>query len=72
MVANHAHADEEILKLNSIASENIKSIEETRYKIDKAMTENFDIESKLKRFRWINEKALNELEIVHVKQLLSV
>ena len=50
MVANHVRAEEEILKLNTMASENIKSIEEMREKNDKAMTEKADLESKLKRF----------------------
>ena len=31
-------------------------------KNDKATTEDSDLDSKLKRFLWINEKALNKLE----------
>ena len=62
MVANRARAKEKIIKLNTMDSENIKAIEEMRNKNDKAMTEKADLESKLKRFRWINEKALNKLE----------
>ena len=49
-VVNHARADEEIITLNNIASENIKSIEETRNKNDKSMTEKADQESKLDVF----------------------
>ena len=45
-----------------MASENIKAVEEMRKKNDKYMTENVDVEIKLKHFRWINEKYLNELE----------
>ena len=37
MVENHARAEEEILELNTMASENIKAIEEIREKNDKAM-----------------------------------
>ena len=55
-------------------SEKIKAIEEMRKKNDKAITEKADIESKLKRFRLINKKALNKLEnswgqlaYIHVK-----
>ena len=42
MVDNHASAEGEILKPNTMASENIKAIEETRKKNDKYMTENAD------------------------------
>ena len=47
MVANYERAEEEILKLNTMASEEIKSIEETRKKNDKVMKEKADLESKL-------------------------
>ena len=47
-----------------MAPEKIKSIEEMRKKNDKYMTGKADLEIKLKHFRWINEKALNELENV--------
>ena len=39
MVSNHALAEEEILNLNTMASENIKANEEKRKKNDKATTE---------------------------------
>ena len=39
MVANHARAEDEILKLDTMSQEKIKSIEETMKKNDKAMTE---------------------------------
>ena len=39
IVANHAHIEEETLKLNTMASENIESIEEIKKKNDKSMTE---------------------------------
>ena len=38
IVANHAHIEEETLKLNTMASENIESIEEIKKKNDKSMT----------------------------------
>ena len=50
MVANHVRTEENIIKLYTMASENIKSIEKTRKKNDKYMTEKADIESKLNRF----------------------
>ena len=62
VVANHAHTEGKSLKLNTMASKNIKAIEEMRKKNDKATTEKADLESKVKRFSWINEKTLNELE----------
>ena len=71
MVANHVRAEEQIIKLNTMVSEKIKSIEEMRNKNDKAMTEKADLEVKLKRFCWINEKYLKNLKIVQVKYLLS-
>ena len=37
-MANHAGVEEGILKLNTMASENIKAIEETSKKNDNAMT----------------------------------
>ena len=61
-VVNHARAEEEILKLNTMASENIRAIEEMRKKNDKAMTENSDLQSKLNFFCLINERALNNIE----------
>ena len=62
IVANHTHTEEEIIKLNTMASENIESIDDIKKKNDKSMTEKADIESKLNRFFWINKKALNEFE----------
>ena len=62
MVANHKRVEKEILKLNTMASEKIKSIEDTRKKNDKAMTEKSYLERKLKRFRWINDKSSNDIE----------
>ena len=62
MLSTHAHSEEETLKINTMAPENIKSIEEIRKKNYKAMTGKADLEIKLKHFCWINEKALNELE----------
>ena len=59
---NHAHVEEEVLKLNTMASENVKVNDYMRKKNEKAMTENVDLESKLERFCWINEKDLNKLE----------
>ena len=38
------------INLNTMVSENIISIEDMRKKNDKDMTENSDLESKLKRF----------------------
>ena len=38
IVANHACAEEENLKINTTASENIKAIQDRRKKNDKAMT----------------------------------
>ena len=61
-MANHACAQEEIININTMASENIKSIEEMRKKHEKDMTEKADTESMLKRYCWINEKALNKIE----------
>ena len=61
-MANHACAQEEIINLNTMASENIKSIEEMRKKHEKDMTEKADKESMLKRDCWINEKALNKID----------
>ena len=55
MVANHARAEEEILKLDTMASENIKVVEEMRKKNDKAMTEKADLERKIKSFCWIRK-----------------
>ena len=62
MVANHVRAGEEILKLNTMASENIKSIEEMRTKIDRYLIEKADLQIKIKHLCWINEKPLNNLE----------
>ena len=62
MVANHAHVEEEIVKLNTMASERIKSVKEMRKKNYKAMIEMFDLEIRINIFCWINEKALNEIE----------
>ena len=45
-----------------MASEKIKDIEEMRKKNEKCMTGKADLEIKLKHFRWINEKSLNELK----------
>ena len=50
MVAKHTPAEEEILKLNTMALENIKAIEEIRNKDDKSMTEKANLDIKLKRF----------------------
>ena len=44
-----------------MASENIRATEEIKKKNDKAMTERAGIESKIKDFLWLNEKALNKL-----------
>ena len=62
MVANHAHVEKEILKLDTMASENIKSIEEMRKKNDKSMTKKAALESKFKSFHSINGKSSNELK----------
>ena len=61
MVSSHARAEGGILKLNTMTSEKIKDIEERRKENDNAVTEKADLESKLKRFCWINEKSLNKL-----------
>ena len=45
-----------------MASENIKATEDMRKKNEKAMTEKAGLESRLKCFHWINEKAFNKLE----------
>ena len=60
MVDKYLCAEEEIIKLNTMDSENIKSIEETRKKIEKAMAEKADLESQRNIFRSINEKYLNK------------
>ena len=38
MMANHVHTEEEIININTMATEIIKAIEEMRKKNDKAMT----------------------------------
>ena len=67
MVANYACAEEEILKRNTMVSENIKAIGEMRKKNYKAMTEKDYLKSKLKHFCLVNENALKTWKIVQVK-----
>ena len=62
IVANHACAEEELVKLNTLASENMNAIEDMRKKNYKDMTEKDDIDIKLNRFHWINEKAFKIFE----------
>ena len=62
IVANHACAEEELVKLNTLASENMNAIEDMRKKNYKDMTEKDDIDIKLNRFHWINEKTFNFFE----------
>ena len=50
MVSNHGRAEKEISKLNTVASENMKAVEEIRQKNYKSVTENADLESKINGF----------------------
>ena len=67
MVSRHARAEGIIIKLNTMASEKIKAIEERRKENYKAMAEKDDLENKLKLFCWINDKALKHFESSPVK-----
>ena len=67
MLSSHTHLEEVILNLNTMASENIKSIEETRKKKYKAMTENDDLESKINVFVGLMKKIWTSLKIFQVK-----
>ena len=62
ILANHAREEEEILNIETMDLENIKAIEETSKKNDKATKEKDDLASKIIPFHWINKKYLNNIE----------